>query len=703
MVKNLYIIGTEPRTGKSAIALGLTQMLLRDVQRVAFFRPIISGGQANKKDHDINLILSQFYLNQRYEDTYAFTLAEARDIINRGEHALLVETILNKYKSLEQRFDFVLCEGTDFLGSDPAFEVDINAEIAANLGAPVLLVTNAQGKSPDEVVSSTQLAIDGFEEKGLDILATIINRAEVKDKDYVLSQLSCKFRSTTECLHYVIPEEPSLGKPTINDVAKWLDAEVLYGKGLLDAQIDDYLVAAMQVGNFLDYISKNCLVITPGDRSDIILSCYASRQSTEYPDMAGIVLTGGIEPQRNIQKIIEGWSGNPMPVLLTKGHTFKTARVLMDLYGRIDAEDQKKIATALGTFETHVDVNELRTRLEAKKSTRVTPKMFEYSLIEKAKSDRKHIVLPEGSSGRILKAADILLRRGVVDLTILGDPDQIRSDISQMGLDLSAAQIICPSKSEQFDAYVNTFFEMRKAKGMTPEVARDTMADPTYFGTMMVKLGHAHGMVSGSITTTAQTIRPAFQIIKTKPGSSIVSSVFLMCLSDRVLVFGDCAVIPNPNAKELADIAIQSSETARIFGVEPRVAMLSYSTGESGSGEDVDKVREATKLVRELQPELLVEGPLQYDAAIDPTVAATKMPGSAVAGKATVFIFPDLNTGNNTYKAVQRAAGAVAIGPVLQGLNAPVNDLSRGCTVEDIVNTVAITAIQAQAAQAQGK
>ncbi|AGW13265.1 phosphate acetyltransferase [Megalodesulfovibrio gigas] len=703
MVKNLYIIGTEPRTGKSAIALGLTQMLLRDVQRVAFFRPIISGGQGNRKDHDINLILSQFYLNQRYEDTYAFTLAEARDIVNRGEHALLVETILNKYKGLERRFDFVLCEGTDFLGSDPAFEVDINSEIAANLGAPVLLVTNAQGKSPEEIVSSTQLAIDGFEEKGLDILATIINRAEVKDKDYVLSQLSCKFRSTTECLHYVIPEEPSLGKPTVKDVAKWLDAEVLIGREQLDAQVDDYLVAAMQVGNFLDYISKNCLVVTPGDRSDIILSCYASRQSTEYPDMAGIVLTGGIEPQRNIRKLIEGWSGNPMPVLLTKGHTFKTARVLMDLYGRIEADDQKKIATALGTFETNVDVNELRTRLEAKRSTRVTPKMFEYSLIEKAKNDRKHIVLPEGSSGRILKAADILLRRGVVDLTILGDPDQIRSDISQMSLDLSAAHIVSPAKSPLFDAYVNTFYDMRKAKGMTMEVARDTMADPTYFGTMMVKLGHAHGMVSGSITTTAQTIRPAFQIIKTKPGASIVSSVFLMCLSDRVLVFGDCAVIPNPNAKELADIAIQSAETAMIFGVEPRVAMLSYSTGESGSGEDVDKVREATKLVRELRPELLVEGPLQYDAAANPDVAATKLPGSAVAGKATVFIFPDLNTGNNTYKAVQQSAGAVAIGPVLQGLNMPVNDLSRGCTVDDIVNTVAITAIQAQAVQAQGK
>ncbi len=697
MVKNLYIIGTEPRTGKSAIALGVMQMLLRDIQRVAFFRPIISGGKPGKKDHDINLILSQFYLNQRYEDTFAYTLNEARDIVNRGDHDLLVETILAKYKSLEQRFDFVLCEGTDFLGSDSAFEVDINAEIAANLGAPALLVTNAQGKSADDIISSTQLAIDSFEEKGLDILATIINRAEVENDNYVLSSLSCKFRSSHECLHYVIPEEPSLGKPTVNDVAKWLDAEVLYGAEQLDGLVDDYVVAAMQVGNFLDYLEKGSLVITPGDRSDVVLSCYASRLSASYPDVAGIVLTGGIGPARNIRKLIEGWTGIPMPVLLTKGHTMKTARVLMDLYGRIDAEDQKKIATALGTFEAHVDTNELRSRLEAKKSMRVTPKMFEYSLIEKAKSNKQHIVLPEGSSGRILKAADILLRRGVVDLTILGDPDIIQNSISQLDLDLSGANLVDPVKSSYFDDYVNTFVEMRKKKGITPEVARDTMADPTYFSTMMVQMGHAHGMVSGSITTTAQTIRPAFQIIKTKPGASIVSSVFLMCLSDRVLVFGDCAVMPNPNAEELADIAMQSAETGMLFGVEPRVAMLSYSTGESGSGEDVERVREATKIVRAAKPDMLIEGPLQYDAAIDPGVAATKMPGSEVAGKATVFIFPDLNTGNNTYKAVQRAAQAVAIGPVLQGLNKPVNDLSRGCTVEDIVNTVAITAIQAQA------
>jgi len=439
---------------------------------------------------------------------------------------------------------------------------------------------------------------------------------------------------------------------------------------------------------------KGNLVVTPGDRSDVILACFASRFSSGYSDIAGIVLSGGLYPDKNIIKLIDGWTGVPMPVLVAKGHTYKITRTLSERYGRIEPDDQKKIATALGVFERHVDTQELRARLQAKKATRVTPAMFEYGLIEKAKAKRSRIVLPEGLSERVLRAADILSRRGVASLTLLGDETEVRNKISQLGLNMHDVDVIDPVRSDRFETYWREYLDMRREKGMTEELARDQMADPTYFGTMMVHLGHADGMVSGSITTTQQTIRPAFQIIKTRPSISTVSSVFLMCLADRVLVFGDCAVLPNPDAAQLSEISIQSAETARLFGIEPRVAMLSYSTGSSGSGADVDKVREATRLAREKAPHLLIEGPLQYDAAIDPAVAETKLPGSQVAGRATVFIFPDLNTGNNTYKAVQRAAGAVAIGPVLQGLNRPVNDLSRGCSVADIVNTVAITAIQ---------
>jgi phosphate acetyltransferase len=327
--------------------------------------------------------------------------------------------------------------------------------------------------------------------------------------------------------------------------------------------------------------------------------------------------------------------------------------------------------------------------------------MFEYSLMDKASRNPQRIVLPEGTEERILRAADIVLRRGAAKVVLLGNEQTIKDNASKCGVDISGAELIDPSNSDLLDPFAEEYLELRKHKGMIAEQAWDRMADPTYFGTMMVHKGFADGMVSGSINTTAHTIRPAFEFVKTKPGCSIVSSVFLMCLKDRVLVYGDCAVNPNPNAKQLAEIALGSAETAKIFGVEPRVAMLSYSTGSSGKGEDVDKVIEATKIARELLKErgldIPLEGPIQYDAAIDPDVARVKMPDSDVAGQATVFIFPDLNTGNNTYKAVQRAANAVAIGPVLQGLNKPVNDLSRGCTVPDIVNTVAITAIQAQA------
>jgi len=699
MAKNLFVINIEPRSGKSAVCLGLMHMLMRDIRRVGFYRPIISVQANGKHDHDTNLILSHFHLNQTYQDAFAYTLEQARDLINQGEHTVLMENILAKYKALESRFDFILCEGTDFIGGDSAFEFDINAEIAANLGSPVILVANGQRKTPKEIVVQTQIAIDTFTEKGLDVLATIVNRAESPNKDEIIGGLRCKYRLHEECLTYVIPEVPSLGKPTINDIKKWLDAEVISGGDFLDVQVDDYVVAAMQVNNFLEYVSKNCLVVTPGDRGDILLGCVATRQSQTYPEVAGVVLTGGIRPQASIMKLLDGWTGVPMPILSAKGHTYMITRILMEMYGRIEPEDQKKIATALGSFEKHVDTHLLLQRLEAKKSTKITPIMFEYSLIEKAKDQRQHIVFPEGSSTRILQAADILLRRSIVDLTILGEPDVIQAKAAQMGLSLDKAQFINPAASDLFEDYWQTYYEMRKSKGMTRDVAHDTMSEATYFGTMMVYKGHAEGMVSGSITTTQQTIRPALQFIKTKPRISLVSSVFFMCLPDRVLVFGDCAVNPSPTAQQLAEIAVDSAETARQFGVTPRVAMLSYSTGASGSGEEVDKVRRATEIAKALAPDLPIEGPIQYDAAYDPDVAMTKMPDSQVAGKATVFIFPDLNTGNNTYKAVQRAANAVAIGPVLQGLNKPVNDLSRGCTVPDIVNTVAITAIQAQHAQ----
>jgi phosphate acetyltransferase len=696
MNSGLYITATSQRNGKSAIALGIIQLLSRSLSNIAVFRPIISKPLLDDLDPDINLMLDYFKINMDYADTFAYTYAEAREIINHGSRNLLVENILRKYKTLLEKHDFVLCIGTDFLGKDPVLEFELNVEIAANLGCPVVLVTTGEQKSADDVRESLQVVMDALAQYSIDVIATIINMAALTQTE--LDEFRRRFcRGENASLLYAIPEEPIIGKPTMRDVQKAVGGEVLFGHNRMDALVDDYLVAAMHVDHVLQYIAKDQLVISPGDRTDVLLAAIASRLSSSTPDIAGMLLTGGLRPPAEVCDLIEGWTGAPLPVLLTQHNTYKTILALREIYSVIEPSDGRKINTLLGLFEHYVNGEEIANRLKTKRSSRVTPMMFEFDLIERAKNAKMRIVLAEGTEERILRATDILLRREVAEIILLGDTDVITQKAHSLDLNIQKAVLIDPVKSPKFDDYAQNYFEFRKNKGVTPELARDIMADSTYFATMMVKKNDADGMVSGSVNTTAHTIRPAFEFIKTKPGFSVVSSVFLMCLKNRVLVFGDCAVNPNPTAQQLAEIAIASAHTAKVFAIEPRVAMLSYSTGTSGKGADVDIVVEATKIAQNLAPELAIEGPLQYDAAIDPTVAKTKLPNSKVAGQATVFIFPDLNTGNNTYKAVQRAAQALAIGPVLQGLNKPVNDLSRGCTIPDIVNTVAITAVQAAA------
>ena len=596
----------------------------------------------------------------------------------------------------------MLCVGTDFLAKDPVFEFELNAEIAANLGCPVILVTSGYNVSAEDIRESLQITMDSLKPHALDVVATIINRRNLSQTE--LDELRGQFSTDDRpALIYSVPNDPTIGQPTMRDVKKGLNAQVLFGENRLDALVGDYLIAAMHVDNVLGYIAKDQLLVTPGDRTDVLLAAIASRLSSSTPDIAGVLLTGGLRPSERVCKFIEGWTGSPLPILMTQDHTYKAVLALQGIIAPIEPGDLRKINTVLGLFEHHVNGKEITSRIGGERSSRITPMMFEFELIERAKTDKMRIVLAEGMEERILRATDILLRRDVAEIILLGNVEKIRTKASTLGLDISKSTIIDPMHAPQFDDYAATYYELRKKKGITPEQARDTMTDATYFGTMMVKKDDADGMVSGSINTTAHTIRPAFEFVKTKPGFSVVSSVFLMCLKDRVLAFGDCAVNPNPTAQQLAEIAIASAHTAQVFGIEPRVAMLSYSTGTSGKGADVDVVVEATRIAKEMAPDLALEGPLQYDAAIDPSVAKTKMPDSQVAGRATVFIFPDLNTGNNTYKAVQRAAGAVAIGPVLQGLNKPVNDLSRGCTVPDIVNTVAITAVQAAAEKKAAK
>jgi phosphate acetyltransferase len=693
MLKSLYIATTAPRSGKSLVVLGLMELLSRRVEKLGFFRPVIR--KTETPDNDTELVRRRYKLKLPYESLHAMTHEEARACVKEGKSAELLERVFVRYKELERQCDFIVCEGTDLTGLAAALEFDFNAEIAKQIGAPVVTVTSGQNKSREEIVGLARLLRESSGGEGRTILATVINRVPADILGGVVQDLKRAWPFQDPV--YALPEEETLGKPTVGEIVAALGARPLHGADLdLNRVARSYKIAAMQLSNFLGRLDDDSLVIAPGDRADVVLGSIAAFHSRNHPKVAGIILTGGLELSPEVNRLIEGMGQATLPIFSVDLDTYEAASRVSSVVATIGPDNPRKIAAALGVFENNVDLPQLEERIEVTRSTHVTPIMFEYELVERAKADKKRVVLPEGNDERILRATEILLQRDVVDITLLGSEEELRRTASALGLNIDGADIVDPSTSKWLDDYARTYHELRKHKGITEEQARDVLQDVSYFGTMMVRQGVADAMVSGAAHTTGHTIRPAFEFIRVRPERAIVSSVFFMCLEDRVLVYGDCAVNPDPNPEQLADIAIASAETARIFGVEPLVAMLSYSSGESGKGADVDKVREATRLARELRPDLKIEGPLQYDAACDPGVASKKMPDSEVAGRATVFVFPDLNTGNNTYKAVQRSANAVAIGPVLQGLRKPVNDLSRGCTIPDIVNTVAITAIQAQ-------
>jgi phosphate acetyltransferase len=700
MANSLYITATESRAGKTLVSLGVMDMLLRSVGKVAFFRPIVHRDPRNGSVvSNLEFISSVFQLDIPLKSMYAFTSSEVDALVSQGREDELYERIFTKYQSLANEFDFVLCEGTDFASSTVAFEFDINAEISKNLNAPVLLVANAFGQSKDEIMRGLDMAIGSLDFKGCQLLGTVINRVEGEDQKIELMDSLKRRGLSGGQIVICIPHEEMLGKPTVNEIVQALDAEVLYGREQLHRHVYSQAIGAMHVQEMLPRIERGSLMITPGDRADVIIACLATVSSHSMETISAILLTGGFRPSGMVSKLIEGMPAK-IPILLVNDNTYPAATAVDNVKATFFADDEKKVALALSVFEEHADAEKLKEKIIEERPPVLTPRKFQYFLAQKAKEDKKHIVLPEGEERRILQAAEVLSQKELVDLTLLGRPEKIREKANRLGLQLKGVEIVNPCDSYRHEVFREKYYELRKHKGITLDNARDIMLDVTYFGTMMVYMGDADGMVSGAANTTAATIRPAFEFIKAKPGADLISSVFFICLKDRVLVYGDCAVNPDPSASELASIALSSAITARTFGIDPVVAMLSYSTGDSGRGADVEKVREATELAINLALErgmdLMIDGPIQYDAASDPGVAHTKMPDSKVAGRATVYIFPDLNTGNNTYKAVQRTTGALAIGPVLQGLNKPVNDLSRGCTVKDIINTVAITAIQAQ-------
>jgi phosphate acetyltransferase len=704
VARSIYITSAEGNTGKSTIALGVLDTLSHTVQRVGVFRPIARS--TVERDYVVELLQQHDSVDLTYDECIGVTYDDVRE---DSEAALA--RIVQRYKAVEAQCDAVVIVGSDFTDVGSPTELGYNARIAANLGAPALLVLGgrtahgsgerlgqADARTAHEMSDIAGTSIAELNHAHATMLAIIANRADSTKLAEITTAIEAVGHGVPV---WAIPEDPYLVAPSMKSIMDATGGELLKGEpAQLAREALGVVVAGMSMVNVLPRLIEGAVLVVAGDRTEVLLAAMIAQNSGTFPSIAGIVLNGGFDLPDPIERLLGGLPQS-LPIIRTRLDTYDTIVAITRTRGRLAADSQRKYDAALALFEQHVDASTLLELLNVATTTVMTPLMFEYGLLERARSHRRHIVLPEGEDDRILRAAHTLLAREVVDLTILGETFEVRSRAIELGLDIARAQVLSPHDPVLVLRFAEEYVRLRAHKGSAApslDQAREIVTDVSYFGTMMVHLGLADGMVSGATHTTAHTIRPGFEIIKTKPGVSVVSSVFLMALEDRVLVYGDCAVMPDPDASQLADIAISSSATAVQFGIEPRVAMLSYSTGSSGSGADVDKVREATALVRSRRPELLVDGPIQYDAAADAAVGASKMPGSVVAGRATVFIFPDLNTGNNTYKAVQRSAGAVAIGPVLQGLRKPINDLSRGALVHDIVNTVAITAIQAASA-----
>ena len=693
MAESLYIASLEPNSGKLVITLGVMEMLSRRVEHLGFFRSI--SPVAAEDDNHIRLISSRFNLSREPEQMVGITHEQARAWIAAGEERRLFRKIVAQFKQAEEACDFLLCEGPDITHLSDAFDYDISIRIARELGAPALYVSSGYRATVTELLENIRVADKTFRQLNCPLLAILVNRVDVNILDKAEQELREQFDAGV--VIDLLPVVESLGNPTLKEIVEALQADWFSGPKVgLQRDVRNLKVAAMRPANFLNNIEKDDLIITSGDRHDIILTTLGAIASKNYPSPVGMLLSGGLMPAPSIVQLLKGLDDLAIPMYRVSSDTYRTAMNAAAVQGRLHPDNERKIARAIGMFEANVDIPALEEKIRVTPSAAMSPLMFEYSLFQRARQERKHIVLPEGEDDRILQAAEILRLRDVVDLTILGEENRVRSRAATLGLKLDGVSFIDPQTSPLHDEFTETFTALRKHKGVTMDTASDIMRDVSYFGTMMVHRDMADGMVSGAAHTTAHTIRPAFQFIGSPPDVLLVSSVFLMCMETRVLVYGDCAVNPNPNSEQLAEIAISSAKTAQMFGIEPVVAMLSYSSGASGAGADVDQVRKGVEIARQRRPDLKIDGPIQYDAAIDATVARKKMPDSEVAGRATVFIFPDLNTGNNTYKAVQRSSGAVAIGPVLQGLKKPVNDLSRGCLVPDIINTVAITAIQAQ-------
>ena len=697
MERKVFIAATERQSGKSLLTIGLLRALQGIIPRIGYMKPIGQRfAEGDTTDLDARLMHDIFDLDDSLDDINPTSMAKVQG--SKGDY---LDDVFSAYGRISQGKDAIIIEGTDYTSALSALEFDINAELAKNLVAPVLLVANGKGHDPGTIVNNLIEVNESFASMGCSVLGAVVNRFDCDEYANACEEIGKALNRQHIQFFGAIPSDPLLAGPRLKDVAEQLGASVVYQGDEMSKIVTGTRILAMTPENALGYIREQAgyLLICPGDRMDSIFTALYAQESTLFPKFSGLILTGGLIPGDNVRDLFKGVKDSDMTILSVEDDTYSTTLKVNEVSGDISKDDEEKISHASALVEKHLDIQRLYDHLGTIESDTVTPRMFQYRLIQMARSIRKHIVLPEGTEPRIIRAAGEILERDVCDLTLLGNAEAIGESAGRLGIDLSKATIMNPETASDVtrESFANTFHELRKHKGVSMEMARDLMLDPVHYATMMVREGLADGFVSGATHSTADTLGPVLRVIKTKDGTSLASSIFFMLMPDKVVVYGDCALVENPTADQLAEIAITSAETAKVFGVEPYVALLSYSTGESGSGADVDKVHEAARIAREKRPDIPIEGPIQYDAAVSADVARIKIKDSKVAGKATVFIFPDLDAGNTAYKAVQRSANVPAIGPVMQGLKKPANDLSRGATVVDIVYTIAITAVQSQA------
>jgi phosphate acetyltransferase len=690
MARTLFVAPAGRNVGLTTAALGLMRALDRQGVRVAFCRPIAVGVE------DRSVALAKL-ASPVHPPPAPIASAVVEDLLSNGQEQTLLERVVALCDRAADGADVLVVEGMLTEGGAP-YAGRLNGLMLKALDAELVLVGAAGDQGPVAFAEDMAIAARGFGEPGeARQVVCMVNMVRVEDEAQLVtwSQALAAERLVTAA---VVPYLEQLSALRVKDLADALGARVLNEGELRQRRFRDVRLCAMTVPNSVKVFAPDRLLITPADRDDIILA--VSLAVLGGMRIAGLVLSGDFEPNERVMQLCAPAFARGLPVLAVKQGSFQVATAVASVDRSIPLDDRERVELAMNAVADRIDQGWLKGLVTTRRARRLSPPAFRQRLVEQARAANKRIVLPEGTEPRTIAAAAMVQERGIARCVLLGPPDEVHERAEKQGVKLPpTVEIIDPASIA--GRYLEPLVERRRARGMTVERAQEELQDAIMVGTMMLAMGEADGLVSGAVHTTAHTIRPALQLIKTVPGVDLVSSVFFMCLPEEVLVFGDCAVVPNPSAEELAQIAIQSAETAEAFGIPPRVAMLSYSTGASGGGEDVEKVVQATTLAKRRRPDLLLDGPLQYDAAVMADVARTKAPSSPVAGKANVIIFPDLNTGNVTYKAVQRSAGVVAMGPVLQGLNRPVNDLSRGCLVEDIVFTVAVTAIQAHQAAAR--